>query len=156
MFKSYFKIAWRNLLKNKAYSSINIIGLATGMTVAMLIGLWIMDELSFDSYFKNHERLAEVMLNQTDKGITYTHQTIASPVEDPLKAKFAGDFKALALVSYPDESILTYGDTKLLVPARWVQRDFPVMFTLDMLSGSRDALKDPSTTLLNYSTAKAL
>ena len=156
MYKSYFKIAWRNLLKNKAYSSINIIGLAMGMTVAILIGLWIADELSFDSYFKNHDRLAEVMLNQTDKGITYTQQTIASPVEDPLRTKFAGDFEALALVSYPDESILTYGDKKLLMPARWVQRDFPVIFTLDMISGSRDALKDPSTTLISRSTAKAL
>ena len=48
MIKNYFKIAWRNLLKSKAYSAINILGLATGMAVAMLIGLWIWDELSFD------------------------------------------------------------------------------------------------------------
>jgi len=47
MYKSYFKIGWRNLLKNKGYSSINIGGLALGMAVAMLIGLWIYDELSY-------------------------------------------------------------------------------------------------------------
>src|SRR5687767_11754609 len=47
MYKSYFKIGWRNLLRNKGYSVINIGGLATGMAVAILIGLWIYDELSF-------------------------------------------------------------------------------------------------------------
>jgi putative ABC transport system permease protein len=156
MYKSYFKIGWRNLMRNKGYSFINITGLATGMTVAILIGLWVADELSFNSYFKNHLRLAEVMLNQTDKGITYTGSTIASPVEDPLRNKFADEFKAIALVSHPDETILSDGEKKLLLPARWVQPDFPSMFTLDVLCGSRDALKDPSTTLLSRSAAKAL
>src|SRR5579872_4168989 len=65
MYKSYFKIGWRNLVSNKGYSFINVIGLAIGMSVAIVIGLWIFDELSFDSYYKNHERLAKVMLNQT-------------------------------------------------------------------------------------------
>jgi hypothetical protein len=46
MLKNYFKIAWRNLQKSKVYSAINIIGLATGMAVALLIGLWIWDEIS--------------------------------------------------------------------------------------------------------------
>jgi len=45
MIKNYFKIAWRNLIKNKAHSSINIVGLSVGMAVAMIIGLWIWDEL---------------------------------------------------------------------------------------------------------------
>ena len=48
MIKNYFKIAWRNLIKNKGYSAINIGGLAVGMAVAMLIGLWVYDELTFD------------------------------------------------------------------------------------------------------------
>ena len=62
MFRNYFKIAWRNLLRSKGYSSINIIGLATGMAVAILIGLWIWDEVSFNSYFRNHNSLAQVMV----------------------------------------------------------------------------------------------
>ncbi|MBL0740535.1 ABC transporter permease [Chryseolinea sp. Jin1] len=156
MFRSYFKIAWRNLLKNRGYSSINIVGLAAGMTVATLIGLWIADELSFDSYFDNHARIAEVMLDQTDKGIVYTGPTIASPVEEPLRSKFGGDFKAIALCSYANETIVAFGDKKLVMPARWVQADFPEMFTLHMLAGTRQALKDPSTILLSRSVAKAL
>jgi hypothetical protein len=52
MIKNYFKIAWRNLIKNRGYSAINIGGLAIGMAVAMLIGLWIWDELSYNKYHK--------------------------------------------------------------------------------------------------------
>jgi len=48
MLKNYFLVAWRNLTKNKIYSVINITGLAAGMAIALIIGLWIADELSFD------------------------------------------------------------------------------------------------------------
>ena len=61
MIKNYFKIAWRNLIKSKGYSSINIIGLATGMAVALLIGLWIWDEISYNKYFPQHAKLAQLM-----------------------------------------------------------------------------------------------
>ena len=54
MLKNYFKTAWRNLIRSKGYSAINIGGLAAGMTVALAIGLWVYDELSYDKYFKNY------------------------------------------------------------------------------------------------------
>lgn len=156
MYKSYFKITWRNLLKSKVYSSINIIGLATGMTVALLIGLWIWDELAFDSYFQNRERLAQVMLNQTESGTIYTGGTIAMPLGDALRTKYADDFKALSLTSWNNSCVLTVEDKNLSGSGMWVQQDFPEMFTLAMLKGRRDALKDPSTILLSASLAKAL
>lgn len=156
MYKSYFKIAWRNLLKNKGYSSINIVGLATGMTVAMLIGLWIWDELSFDSYFQNRDRLAQVGLNQTDHGITYTGGTVQMPLGDALRTKYATDIKALSLTSWNNDHGLTVGDKKLSAKGMWVQPDFPQMFTLHMVSGTRDALKDPSAILISSTLAKSI
>ncbi len=68
MIKNYLKIAWRNLLKNKASSFINIGGLAVGMAVAMMIGLWIYDELSFDTNFQNYDRITQVLQNNTMNG----------------------------------------------------------------------------------------
>ncbi len=65
MIKNYLKIAFRNLVKNKFSSVINIGGLAIGMAVAILIGLWIHDELSFNKNFKNYNRIAQVMQNTT-------------------------------------------------------------------------------------------
>ncbi|HMH34733.1 MAG TPA: ABC transporter permease [Puia sp.] len=64
MFKNYFKIAWRNLLRNKISSFINIGGLAMGMSVAILIGLWIYDELSFNKYHQNYDHITQVMTRQ--------------------------------------------------------------------------------------------
>ena len=69
MVSNYFKIAWRNLIKNKGYSAINIGGLAVGMAVAMLIALWIFDELTYDKWHKNYDRIAQVMQHQTFNGM---------------------------------------------------------------------------------------
>jgi len=66
MIKNYLRIAWRNLSKNKIYSLINIAGLATGMAVAMIIGLWIYDEVSANRHFKNYNTLYQVMMHQTN------------------------------------------------------------------------------------------
>jgi hypothetical protein len=54
MWQNYFKVAFRNLSKNKVYAFINIGGLGVGMAVTMLIGLWIWDEISFNRYHKNY------------------------------------------------------------------------------------------------------
>jgi len=56
MFKNYFKTAWRNLLKNKLYTAINVLGLTAGLTVGILILLWVQDESSFDSFINNHHQ----------------------------------------------------------------------------------------------------
>ncbi|NOS56930.1 MAG: ABC transporter permease, partial [Cyclobacteriaceae bacterium] len=69
MLKNYFKIAFRNLVKQKGYSFINIAGLATGMAVAILIGLWIWDELSYDRYHQNYDRIAQVWQHNTYNGV---------------------------------------------------------------------------------------
>jgi len=156
MFNHYFKISRRNLLKNKEYSLINITGLAVGMTVAILIGLWISDELSFDSYFKNHSRLAQLMLNQKDQGMIYTGKTIATPVADPLRNQYSSYLDALSLVSWSNDHVLALGEKKLLGAGIWVEPEFPEMFTISMVYGSRESLRDPSTLLLSQSLSKAL
>src|SRR5678816_536050 len=66
MIKNYFKIAWRNLSRNKVSSLINIGGLTVGIAVALLIGLWIYDELSFNKYHQNYERIAQIMVRGND------------------------------------------------------------------------------------------
>ena len=63
MIKSYFTMGWRTLLRNKGYSIINIGGLAIGMAVAILIGLWVYDEISYDKNLSNYTRIARVMQN---------------------------------------------------------------------------------------------
>ena len=87
MLKNYITIAWRNLRKSKLYSSINIIGLATGMAITLLIGLWIADECSFDHYHRDHARLVRVaeLASESKGGPIYTNLTIAMPLGAALR-----------------------------------------------------------------------
>src|SRR5579871_5670514 len=112
MLKNYFKIAWRNLIKNKVYSFINIAGLATGMAVAMIIGLWIYDEASANRNFKNYDSIYQVMMHQTFDGVRYSQQAMPYPVGEELKNKFP-DFKAVAMCDWGSNHSLVYGEKKL-------------------------------------------
>jgi ABC-type antimicrobial peptide transport system permease subunit len=156
MIKNYFKIAWRNMLKSKVYSLINIVGLAIGMTVALLIALWIRDELTFDHYHQNHAQLAQVMTTQTFNGETGTGQAVAMPLGNELRTKYAGDFKHVSMASWNFGHILATGDKKISKNGMWVEPVFPAMFSLKMIYGTQNGLTDPSAVLLSASVAKAL
>ncbi|HTI61017.1 ABC transporter permease [Mucilaginibacter sp.] len=156
MIKSYFKIAWRNLLKSKVYSSINVLGLALGMAVAMLIGFWMYDELTFNSYHADHKKIAQVMITQTFNNETGTGQAMAIPLGAELKNKYASDFKYVTLTSWNFGFILGSGEKKLIKMGMWVQPDFPKMLGLHMLDGNINALTDPSSMMLSQTVAKAI
>jgi putative ABC transport system permease protein len=156
MLKNYLKTAFRSLVKNKTHSFINIFGLSVGMAVALLIALWIWDELSFDHYHTNQDRLAQVMDTKTFNDETTTSEDVAIPLADELRNKYAADFKHVALVFHNYTHVLGVGDKKISASGVWTERDLPEMLTLKMLKGKRDALKDPSSVLLAQSLAKAL
>ena len=155
MIKNFFKIAWRNLGKSKGYSAINIGGLAVGMAVSMLIGLWIYDELSFDHYHKNHSRVGQVFTTQTFNDETETDRSIVVPLGNALRTGYASDFKKVALSSWNTSHILSVGETKVSQTGMWAEHDLPAILSLDM-QGDIDALKDPSSILLSQSVSKAI
>ena len=64
MLKNYFRTAWRSLLKDRQFSLLNLLGLATGLACALLIYLWVSDELQVDHFFKNDDRLYRIMENR--------------------------------------------------------------------------------------------
>jgi len=156
MFQNYFKIGWRNIIRTKGYSSINIGGLAIGLTVTMLIGLWIYDELSFDRYHQNYNHLAQVMQNQTLNGATETEYSIPRPLEFVMRTTYANDFKYLSMASWTHDHILSVGEKAITKSGNFFQSDFPEMISLRMIRGSRQGLKDPTSILLSVSTAAAL
>jgi ABC-type antimicrobial peptide transport system permease subunit len=156
MLRNYFKIAWRNLLKSKAYSAINIIGLATGMAVAILIALWIWDELSYNNYHKNHHAIAQVMTTQTFNGETGTGPAVALPLGTELRNKYGSDFKAVSMASWNFGHTMGVGEKKISTSGMWVEPVFPTMFSLNMIKGNIYGLKDPSAILLSASVAKSL
>jgi len=159
MIKNYLKIAWRNLLKNKAHTFINVTGLSVGMAVAILIGLWIWDELSYDKYFQNYPRLVQVMQHQTFNGERGTQSSIPLPLGPKLRSDYTGpnkDFKYVVNSTWTQGHIIAYKEKKLNRDGNYMQPEGTEMLSLKMLKGTRDGLKDPSSILLSAKLAKAL
>ncbi|MFI5162189.1 MAG: ABC transporter permease [Sphingobacteriales bacterium] len=159
MIKNYLKIAWRNLLKNKAHTFINVSGLSVGMAVAMLIGLWIWDEVSYDKYFQNHDHLVQVMQHQTFNGERGTQSSIPLPLGPKLRADYTGptkEFKYVVNSTWTQGHILAYKDKKFNKDGNYMQAEAPDMLSLKMLKGTRGGLKDPSSILLSQTLAKVL
>src|SRR5882672_2995090 len=114
MIKNYLKVAWRNLIKNKTSSFINISGLALGMTVAMLIGLWIYDELSFNKYHQNYDRIGELWSGKTDVQTSVIIGSTATPYPVPttLREKYPQYFKRILRAWWLNAYTLTLNDEK--------------------------------------------
>ena len=155
MFKNYFKTAWRNLKKNKVYSFINIGGLAIGMSVAMVIGLWVWDELSFDKSHKNYDRIAQVWQFVKFGAEKSSYNSLPIPLAAELRDKYA-DFDAVSVATYNRTTILTIGDKKLSRTGMFVEPDFPKMMTVEMIGGSIDQLRDIHSVLISQSLATAI
>jgi len=155
MFKNYMQIAFRNLVKNKFTSLINIGGLATGMAVAILIGLWIYDEVSFDKSFPNHKRIAQIMQRFTINGETGAGTTIPFPVGDALRKSFGSDFKHVSMSSWNGGHVLSFGGKMLTKSGTFFEPDIMDMLSVKLLKGSKEAMNDPSSILLSASSAKA-
>lgn len=155
MLKNYLKIAYRNLLKNKAHSLINIAGLSVGMAVAMLIGLWIWDELSFDKSFKNYDHLAQIKQNVLVNGDVATGTSVPWPIGSQISKDYGSNFKAVSMASFTYGHILGLGDKKLNINGTFFEPQALDMLSVNMLKGGKTALNDPSSILLSASTAKA-
>ncbi|RBL89246.1 ABC transporter permease [Chitinophaga flava] len=156
MIKNYIKIAFRHFFHHKLYTGINMIGLAMGMAVALVIGLWVWDEWSFDYYHERHDHLARIVSTEQNNGALVTSPGVPIPLADELRSKYGADFKRIA-VAFPNYThTLANGDTKIAAAGRWTQPDLPTMLSLKMVAGRQDALNDPSSVLLTQSLAKAL
>ena len=156
MIKNYFKVAWRNLIKSKGYSIINIGGLAVGMAVAMLIGLWVYDELTFDRYHKNYDRIAQVIQHATFNGKVETQVANPALMGAELRAKFGSDFKYVVQSSWTGNHLLSVGNKHITKVGNYFEPDAPEMLTLKMLSGTRAGLKDPYSIMLSASAAETV
>ena len=156
MIRNYLKIAFRNLIKNRVYSFINIAGLAVGLMVALLIGLWMHDELTYDTSFDNYSRLALVYQTNNFNNEKMSHPAIPIPLASELSTSYASDFDNLALTSWEGTYVLAVGETKIIKNGMYAQGAFPGMFGFRMKYGTQDALLDPSSMLISESVSKAL
>ncbi len=156
MIKNYLKIAWRNLLNNKVYSALNIMGLAAGMAVALLIGLWVNYQYSYDKFLPGNERLYQVMRNFNSNGDTLTFSSTSLKLADALRNNIP-EFAHVAETDGWGAHGLMVGNKKLYLYGVQAGGDFLKMFRYPFIYGNANAaLKDPFSIVLTESTAKAL
>ena len=159
MFRNYLKIAWRNTLYNKGYSALNITGLAAGMAVALLIGLWVTDQYSYDRFLPDYKQAYQLEMNLTSQhNGTSTQTSIALPLTDVLRKeipgiKYVAEADHVGLMNHD----LLVGNKKLYMGGGAVGADFFKIFQYPFVKGNANsALKDIYSIVLTESTAKAL
>jgi putative ABC transport system permease protein len=156
MFRNYFKTAWRNLVRNKAFSLINIAGLTTGLTCCLLIALYIQHELSFDRFEKNGDRIARVIMQYSFDGSSESNEGNYTSVR--VAAIFPKIFpeveSATKMVEY--SRVVRYND-RMFDEKRFMyaDADFFNTFSFRLLNGNmHQALSAPYDVVLTESTAK--
>ncbi|HZY36433.1 MAG TPA: ABC transporter permease [Mucilaginibacter sp.] len=156
MIKNFWMVAWRNLLRNRTSSLINIGGLAVGLVVAMVLGLWVWDELTFDQYCKNYDRIAQVMQQQTYSGQISTQGGISFPMGRELQTTYGSYFTHVVMSSYAADHILAAGNEHFSRFGIFMDKEGPEMFSLKMTEGNYTALSDPHSVIISQTAAKTI
>lgn len=143
MFKNYLVVALRNIFRNKLFSAVNILGLVFGICSAMLIFLWIKDELSFDGFHANGDRLYRVMENQRySDGRIYTFAATPGPMAPFIKEKFP-EIEQATRYTWDITRLFQLEEKSFYESGKYVDPDFLTMFSFPVVKGDvRTALND--------------
>ena len=154
MYKSYFKIAWRNVSRNKSLFAINVSGLALGIATSLVILLFVADELSFDRYNAKADRIVRVVLKGKVNGEVIKEAVTPAPVAATLVNEFPEVIEGTRIRRAGSPKIAykstTYRNSRLA----FVDPNFFNVFTLPFLQGDpKTALKDPHTIVITKDEA---
>ncbi|HJP61843.1 MAG TPA: ABC transporter permease [Mucilaginibacter sp.] len=156
MLKNYIKIALRNLRTKKAFSFINITGLAVGMAGAILIMLWIQNEYSYDSFHANNKTLYKVWNRYISKDYIGMSDVTASPMGAALKDGFP-EVKSSARIYWSMDRLFNYKDVSLKAKGNDVDKAFLTMFSFPLIEGNAaHALDDVNSMVITQSLAKKI
>jgi putative ABC transport system permease protein len=157
MLKSYLKTAWRNTLRNRGYSLLNIMGLSTGMAVALLIGMWVYKEYTYDKFLPGYKQVYQVRRNFNSNGEILNFTTVSLKLADALRSQVPEMESVVESGGWWDRHLLMVGDKKLVMTGALMGSDFLNTFQFPLVQGNeKAALKDPFSIVLTASTAKAL
>lgn len=156
MLKNYFKIAIRNLLRSKGFSFINIAGLGVGMALALLISIWILDEVNYDRFHENHEQIYQLMLTDKINGEINTWRSVPLPLAENLRTSFP-EVKHIVETDWGSNHGLKVGEQRLYKSGYHAHPNFLDIFSFPLLVGdSKTVLNEPNSIVINESTAEAL
>lgn len=157
MFKNYLKIAWRNLVKNKMYSLINLTGLTIGMTCFVLIALFIQFEMSFDKQHEKSDRIFRTVQKQEGNNYRGTDMFALAPM--PLGVALKDDFPEVEAVTNVNQrfALLVHENESFSEQGILTDKNIFDVFNIYILEGNaKEALDDPSSIILTESLAKKM
>ncbi|WP_018617748.1 ABC transporter permease [Spirosoma luteum] len=153
MIRSYLKVAWRNLWKNKLFSFINILGLALGMACSLMIMIWVQDELRMDRFHQHDSRLYRVMENQQYTGVVNTYASTPGILAENI-VKDIPEIQLASQMLWENTPLFTVGDLFEKEKGRYVQGDFLTMFSFPLKAGDpKTALKRPDGLVISQKLA---
>jgi len=156
MFKNFLIVSFRNLVKNRLYSVINISGLAIGILCSILITLWVTDELSYDMFIPKKNELHQVWVNASFDGSITSWSSVPLPTYEAMKDADARIVNSV-VTGWGGKRLLTVDDTRIITRGYYVSEEFLEMFEYPLVQGqSSSVLDDPSSILLSESMAKTL
>src|ERR1022692_3949070 len=158
MFKNNLKIVWRNLVKDRQFTILNLLGLSTGLACTLLIYLWVADELNVDKYNEKDKQLYQVMQNlKTEGGIktmTYTAGLLGKSLAEEMPEVEYG-VSVLPASWFPFKGVVTSGDTHIKAGGQYVSKDYFNAFTMNFTAGDKNRLfADKSTVAISEELAK--
>ncbi len=156
MFKNYFKIAWRNLLRSKSFAFTNLLGLTLGITCTIFILLWVRDEINYDRFHKNYDNIHAVIANRPASNGVFTDYNMVLPLARELQA--TSPLVKNAVVTTQDYDItVRYKNVLLQKNSITVSDRFFDMLSWKFLKGNATtAIQDPSSIVITAAAAKAL
>ena len=155
MLRNYLKTAWRNIVRGKWYSVINIAGLSTGIAVALIIGLWVHYQYTYDKFLPGYQQAYQVARNFDNNGETLTFQSTSLKLADALRN--IPDFENVAETDEMGSHGLMAGNRKFYFAGGMVEGHFLSIFQYPLIQGNAGSvLKDPYSIVLTGSTARAL
>jgi len=156
MLRNYFKVAWRNLFRNKSFSLTNLLGLSIGMTCTIFIFLWVQDELTYDKFHSNYNNIYKIIANRDFNNQVFTDENMVLPLAKTLQERLP-QIKNAVVTTHRQPRVLTNDDLKLKKQGYTVSEHFFELFTWNFIEGNAaTAIADPSSIVLTKSTAKAL
>jgi putative ABC transport system permease protein len=159
MIRNYFKIAWRNMVKDKQFTLLNVVGLSAGIACTLLIYLWVHDEVSYDKFFENDSQVYQVMEHRKggeNQGLTDESSGLVSEVlkvQNP-EVLYAA---AVAPADWYQKFTLSSGDKNIKAWGQYAGKDYFNIFSFKMLDGERGkVLNDKNSIVISDELAKKL
>lgn len=158
MFKNYLKIAWRNLKRNKGYSAINIGGLALGMAVVIMIGLWVIDEFTFNKYHENHDKIAQIYnrSKNLDTGEIGSFPSTMYIMGTVIKENYQDYFEHVLRATWVGDYVLTNAGENYTQTGQFIESEALDMLSLNMIRGSHSSLEELNSVVVSESAALAV